>query len=470
MKIPDFLAEHQPTALTANALWYLQQFFQGNTWENGLSFERLLREHYPDYSLKSLNRLDKLLDHIRETQHPTADAFLDEEANREFIYLLAFYAGEVLGRAKRQAVIWVDERATEEGVSVEFSRLFFCHYREAGECVEFLPLSLLYGRLFAEHPQSFSLYRAVAARVDTAVEPTQKLPEPPPQSLDFSGQQMLKQTPAAHLAYLQLLPPSWLAKDPLRQQILDLPTLYEKGRVVWGALVQANTALFDHDYLASCPADIIYDPTGRTDPQTLHEIASNLFKLKDANADTDNRVLDNYAKYLANERTRVYAHLSAIEHLHIRCATVFIWRLHLPDARLAEPVFPLLIADEAKTVTLLPARYWAHTAFYQAWLDGDKAHEIAPAFARLLDKKPRFWLWNQLEMQLKHGKLPSLGATPVDFLEEDDRARDDTTQRLLIRQIRQTCEEDSSALLPILLWVGVVMLLLGILVCAIVFK
>lgn len=62
----DFLAQQQPNSTTIRALWYLQNFATQSAWTNGLAFEKQLRACHLDFTLSSLQRIDSLLDHIRE--------------------------------------------------------------------------------------------------------------------------------------------------------------------------------------------------------------------------------------------------------------------------------------------------------------------------------------------------------------------------------------------------------------------
>ena len=104
----DFLKYSQPTSTTVQALEYLDRFFSEQSWEDGLAFEDELHECDLDYSLDSLNRIDALIDRIRARFAPDPHSFLRDPKNYNFIILLAFYCGEVAGRARQQATVWYD--------------------------------------------------------------------------------------------------------------------------------------------------------------------------------------------------------------------------------------------------------------------------------------------------------------------------------------------------------------------------
>ena len=100
------------------------------------------------------------------------------------------------------------------------------------------------------------------------------------QVLNINLAETLAHMQEKELAYLQIVPPSWmLNNDPLIEQINHLGKLYSEGRLVWAAIVQANKFLFDEDKAFSCPADIVYDPTGRTPSYQLTNVASQLYAL-----------------------------------------------------------------------------------------------------------------------------------------------------------------------------------------------
>lgn len=84
------------------ALWEHRQPFGG-----GLAFESLLRRCRLDYSPASLERIDAFLDALRSARQPAQAGFLADPAQRQMLFLLAFYAGEVLGRALGKSPLWL---------------------------------------------------------------------------------------------------------------------------------------------------------------------------------------------------------------------------------------------------------------------------------------------------------------------------------------------------------------------------
>ena len=161
------------------------------------------------------------------------------------------------------------------------------------------------------------------------------------------------------LAYLQIVPPSWmLNNDPLIEQINHLGKLYSEGRLVWAAIVQANKFLFDEDKAFSCPADIVYDPTGRTPSYQLTNVASQLYALK--HTTPDDPELRRYAEHVTDEQERHIQRVpSALSALPLITTGIFLWRPHLPNGKLSMNIIPILVHDDCEgIVTMLPARFW----------------------------------------------------------------------------------------------------------------
>ncbi len=242
------------------------------------------------------------------------------------------------------------------------------HFRGKNEESTYFPLVSILERLFPkqEEPEK-SVYSATIAGDYQQYDLNDKLPESPIQGLALNVQDALASTHPTELPYLQILPPQWMHGDDLMAQIRAMPTLYTKGRVVWAALVQANQQLFQHNDPASCPAEVIYDKSGRTPPRLLRQYAKELFALK--HSTPDDPELAKYVHHITDERTRFTGRIpTKISHMNLHGATVLIWRLHLPNAILTLPTFPIIVADDCDEVMLLPAKYWADTSFYRDWL------------------------------------------------------------------------------------------------------
>ncbi len=179
---------------------------------------------------------------------------------------------------------------------------------------------------------------------------------------------VLKNFDNIDFAYLQMMIPSWMTKDDaLIEQLNQLSHLYLEGRVVWGCVIQANKMLLSENEQWSCPADIVYDPTGMTSLDELGSVASKLYALK--NTTPEDPVLAEYAENITGERARVMGRdlPDVITELPLKTSVIFIWRPHLPNGVL-QRFFPILISDKTNATTVLPAIFW-HKEIYQNWMN-----------------------------------------------------------------------------------------------------
>ncbi|WP_230657939.1 hypothetical protein [Psychrobacter sp. I-STPA10] len=424
----DFLAHKQPTLATVQALKCLHSFFTNNVEDDEFAFTSQLQQCRLDYSLNSLKRLDVLLDSLRTQIFVNIETFIQQPKYYNFLRLLAFYCGEVVGRARQQAPIWYDttidiaESPTFESTyAPQFSHAFICRFITYDnfnkKTCDFLPLVAIYECLFSDAPKT-TLFASIAYFIPDDINPSESLPEPPPQRLAFLGKQALMQTPAHHLAYLQILPYQWILSDPLYKQMQSLGSLYQQGRVVWAALVQANNGLFEVGEYQSYPAEVVFDPSGRTDVQTLRKVAKRLFTLKGSQPVESDKA--EYAEHITKEYTRLFGRVpSGMTHMPLCVASIFIWRPHLPNGILSHNLFPILITNNSSAVTVLPARYWQHTEFYQQWLainrqtdistNSQGTQETTNAFISLLEQDADFWHGYTELLYPQAEELPDLG-------------------------------------------------------------
>lgn len=431
----DFLRHQQPTAATVRVLWYLNNFFQEKPWQGGFAHEQELRRCRLDYSLNSLQRIDALLDHVHTAHHPDADTFFNEMANQNFLSVIAFYCGEVLGRARRQAGVWRQyedlirqhpdmAETVPPAMWTDFLVEFPQSEAEENASV-FFPLRAICSRLFGIEPiDSIAVTVRRQIPADRVPDADQALPEPPPQSLDFSIRHAVATTPAHDLPYLQMLPAPELSRSPLYLQIDALSTLYRQGRAVWAALVQADPDLLKANNFHAAAAEFIYDPSGRTDPDTLLQAAKNFNSLRNSHDDEEDADDGKtaYARPSVSTDSRLLHKVpSFISHMPLQAATVLVWRPHLPDGVLSRPLVPILINESTHAVTLLPARYWAHTECYQQWQNGEQPElqgETAPAFAALLADDAGFWRHYPELLRPLSEELPDLGHSAQPYTAE----------------------------------------------------
>lgn len=163
--------------------------------------------------------------------------------------------------------------------------------------------------------------------------------------------------------YLRIPKPDWMERtDALAEILEDQGVLLAEGRLVWCALVQANTALFTHGRYDH-PAAVIYSPDTAVfddSPDLLLDIARKLYRLK--GTQQQDPELAAFSRMLASEvdremRLEVPRRLAGSSSIY--CTDILVTRKHLPDQVLSESVFPLLIAPEHTAMTMmLPSRFW----------------------------------------------------------------------------------------------------------------
>jgi hypothetical protein len=176
---------------------------------------------------------------------------------------------------------------------------------------------------------------------------------------------------SADTKYLQVAPPAWCreGKDELYAFYRDHQFLMRHGTVAWGVLLQANTILFapgPHD----APGAVAHcaEPHWHDDLRRLSDIGKQLSNLKDGSGQTPKE--KEIGALLADEAKRFMAHpvpkTIAGEAPLLIGVTMFI-RKHLPGRVLSTGYFPVLIHDDVKSVSVLPARYW-DAAMVDIWM------------------------------------------------------------------------------------------------------
>ncbi len=157
-------------------------------------------------------------------------------------------------------------------------------------------------------------------------------------------------------------PPFWcFVGDPLLRLYWSQNKLRDRGRVVWGHLVQANSTLFSPGFMNS-PANVVYNPTSDDDRSLdlLGQIAHFIFSLKGQwHKDKD---LARCARWVTNETLRTFAAPVPdrfAQGREIIFSTLMVHRKHLPGGYLSGSILPLIVnPDETTAVMILPAEYW----------------------------------------------------------------------------------------------------------------
>ena len=443
-----FLITNQPTSETVQVLETLHRFFSNNSstaivgefdeqfTKYSFKYENELRECNLDYSLDSLKRIDDLLSSIKNSlpEFTEDDIFSSKYPlhNDSTIKIISYYFGELIGRARGEAPIWFrnfakkyssEKYITFESLSIEFDSKFNI---DEDSCDCFIPSEVVYQALLTPSDdgiwQSLTLFESAKSFISSTkldnLNFEKTMSTPSVMALAFDRQSEFADLDEADLAYLQMMPPSWMDGDALYEQMNQLATLYKTGKVVWAHVVQANKMLWTEDEVYSCPAEILYDPTGRTPVSHLAEVAHKLYELKHTIPDTNDLELIEYAEHITNEFTRVLGFdiPNSITPLPLKSTTVFVWRLHLPNGVL-QGSFPILISDETLEVTILPAKFWDKD-YYDEWIESSyfKADMYYSARKHYESENP--WKYNIKDLRPRKGELieeiPSL-ANPISY-------------------------------------------------------
>jgi hypothetical protein len=369
--------------LNLSAQCYLRAFSDHLAIDGGFAHREALVGCSLDYSLGSLDRIDAFVGSTL-AGHPTiGECLAGDRATQNTAFLLAFYAGEVLARALRCVPLWSSGEppgAAPDRLPVALRGMrgaLLCQLASpAAASACYAPLASLLDQLYsATAPGLGAAARACLGSVASRTLPSLQLPVAPAADwpLGLAGER-----PAVSAdALLALRPevPIWASSDstePLNQLFAQTDRLLLRGRVVWGALVQANHLLFEPEFRLGAPGEVIYDPQGRSEPEALEAVARLLMRCKrDDAAGGDDPALQRYGEHLRNERTRLFGFGLAGRLLPypLLASTTYFDQCQLPDGMLSRSHFPLLVDDDAPGLVLpLPAALWPE-ALREAWLD-----------------------------------------------------------------------------------------------------
>jgi hypothetical protein len=154
--------------------------------------------------------------------------------------------------------------------------------------------------------------------------------------------------------------PPWMKEtDALNEVLKQQSLLLTEGRIVWGALIQANTQLFSAGHV-DCPALLVYSNDTYFDArvQELRLIGQKIFGLKDTNP--SDQALKNVAQLVSDEMNRSMGFKlpPVFSNKDIRAATFMVFRRHIPNGVLSAGTFPLLIHPSTEAVMIVPFEFW----------------------------------------------------------------------------------------------------------------
>ena len=154
--------------------------------------------------------------------------------------------------------------------------------------------------------------------------------------------------------------PAWMGpSDGLNEVYRQQRLLLTEGQVVWGALVMANSMLFEPGK-EDLPAVVVHstDPHFDSYPMALCQIAQDLFALK--NKTVKEPTLQRLADFVTDERGRDMG-LSLSPGLTSRpvfAGTFMVIRNHVPAGFLRGRLIPVLTHPATPAVMMLPFEYW----------------------------------------------------------------------------------------------------------------
>lgn len=400
---------------TPAILGIIADFFEKNPSESKIGYHQQLLKCQLDFSLSSLKRLDKFMiafkNHQAELNAQNAPLDDDLEMNNLFMFLVG-YIGEVFARARGQAGIWFHSSEIKNRVLLGeiAEQNFHKHFTNAGLIYienlasgepdsdfivlfgydKKLPNRQNLGVFLASFPvykmltggQYVSFYDYVVNFLTKIGENIPSVNQILPSNklyIEVNLTEQLQNLKPIERYYLQIKKPNWIDENNLLyQQFKNLGNLYKNGKVVWAVIVQANKEMYSHDGLydgkksqkiEGYPAEIIYDPTGRTHLTELILLAEKLYGLK--HTMPNDPALAKLAERITGEieYSQGMDYPKAFTSLALKISTIFVWRLHLPNGLLSMKFLPILIDDNHQgVVTVLPSRFWRED-FVRLWLD-----------------------------------------------------------------------------------------------------
>lgn len=369
-------------SLSLRALCYLRAYEQGLEITDGFAFRAELEALPLNYSLQSLSAIDRWVSEVRRRELALSQRLRYDWSLQNTLYLLAFYSGEIVARALRLAPSWQDFR--DQVMKADDPYRAIRGFRASAVCCfddprlkqdMYSALNPLVDGLFADDGGTGVHQTVTDFLVANGAEPLD--PQAPLASLPagswplgWSGQR-----PPVHsqqLADLRPITPVWVSlnNDPLSYLFEHVDALLCEGRVVWGRLVQANNDLFQPKFCFGAPAEVIYDPQGRAEPQELEQVARQLFQYKASGESyAEDEELRSYVQHLRDEYTRKFDLTlpASVLPYPLKLSGTYFDQRQLPNGMLSLGYFPLLIHDQHPGAVLpLPYTLWP-AEFAAAW-------------------------------------------------------------------------------------------------------
>ena len=165
--------------------------------------------------------------------------------------------------------------------------------------------------------------------------------------------------------------------EPLQRAVDGIAPLLRDGQPVWGAIVQANSDLFDIGFW-DLPAAVVYSPAGTVAAADLRRVAACLMALRRSGTAGLPADVQAVVAILEAETEHPFGHpippalalLAGVQPdavAAIRMSALWVVRDHLATGRLSSMTVPLLVSDARPgPVAILPAAAWP-ASLCEAW-------------------------------------------------------------------------------------------------------
>lgn len=351
------------------ALCYLAAWEKGLPLEGGFAWETQFRKCRLDYSWASLERIDLFLDALRTQRSPVYDEFLDEQANVNLLIFIAFYVVELRSRVcgEPSQLLTYEEAVKKDWRTEQYGQDFHSLLIEERGNTQFLPLVSICTRLFERDPDKSVAFSA-GLHIQPPADKRKCFENLVPKSLipQFYERYMASDIPTAYKRWIESpVPYDWPPSDALVRLKGDAPKLLRSGRVVWGAVVQANNNLTNPKFFGEAPGEIVYDPCGRVDRLDLYDIACRLREL--GSKIQSDPALEVYGNHLRSETTRIFGWRTpqSLYPYELQASTtMFSGEISFPGYALVSPLIPILVNDECPgSIIIAPWQLWPKDIF-----------------------------------------------------------------------------------------------------------
>ncbi|QDT67573.1 iron-sulfur cluster assembly scaffold protein [Planctomycetes bacterium MalM25] len=194
--------------------------------------------------------------------------------------------------------------------------------------------------------------------------------------------------------------PAWADKDKLGRAIAAEERLLKHGVVTWGAVVQANNALFQPG-VENAPLQILYAIKSDVEVSDLSSYASRIYDLKEGSATNSEEA--KIGEVLADEFITIYGKKlpqSLSGDAALATSAMYLCRHHLPCGYLLHGWFPILVEKRSGLAIVVPFDYWPEEllALWQRPINEqaseleDWLNQVAVANAGSVKRFLEFWL------------------------------------------------------------------------------